>query len=276
MKYIPTHYIMGTSGDVVRVNNRDIIVWSVWKDKNNTDETVAYANQHWIHIEMVWNFDTNKPTEKQYEALRVLIAAIDKRAWKILPVKKHSDFQTKSCPWKNFDMNELLPKEIRWLDWEVIASKEPKPISFNISRYYSVEKNQKKYMSDKTWYISSYYTDKYKANGYTQWYERDVCMNCGCRLDWVEKKLYDCSKPADSIAYQKTDKYKAVACPKEYPLGTKIYLLWLWDVTCRDRWWAINENRLDVWMWYGDEAIDNRDKVKSWLYNWQILSFTKN
>lgn len=54
-----------------------------------------------------------------------------------------------------------------------------------------------------------------------------------------------------------------LAAPKWYDFWTKIELEWLWVWVVEDRWQAIvkkwergyNHDRLDVWMWYGDEWL---------------------
>jgi hypothetical protein len=62
-----------------------------------------------------------------------------------------------------------------------------------------------------------------------------------------------------------------VACPKEYKLGTKIYLEGIWVVTCRDRWWAIQGDRLDMYCWVWMYALDNWNTCKTWKVNWYII-----
>ena len=54
-----------------------------------------------------------------------------------------------------------------------------------------------------------------------------------------------------------------LAAPKNYSFGTKIYLEWLGIGSVEDRGWAIvnagnrwySYDRIDVWMWYGDEWL---------------------
>jgi len=54
-----------------------------------------------------------------------------------------------------------------------------------------------------------------------------------------------------------------LAAPKKYRFWTKIYLKWLWVGVVEDRGWAIvkagnrgyKSDRIDVWMWYGDEWL---------------------
>lgn len=70
-----------------------------------------------------------------------------------------------------------------------------------------------------------------------------------------------------------------LAAPKTYAFWTKIYLEWLWVWVVEDRGQAIVQkwerwyrcDRLDVWMWYGDEA---RERTRLWWVKkvkWKIL-----
>lgn len=110
------------------------------------------------------------------------------------------------------------------------------------------------------WYISSYYTpvrgQKEYFNGS---YEADFNMNCHG----------DCLSTASGYRLTQEDKYQVVACPTEYPLGTRFnitlpndhpqYPNKSWDVTCVDRGGAIRsadtnktgQNQLDLWSGIG-------------------------
>lgn len=70
-----------------------------------------------------------------------------------------------------------------------------------------------------------------------------------------------------------------IAAPRNYPFWTKIFLEWFWVWVVEDRWGAIvnswdrwhRYDRLDVWMWFWDEA---RKKTKAWwirTIKWKIL-----
>lgn len=70
-----------------------------------------------------------------------------------------------------------------------------------------------------------------------------------------------------------------LAWPKKYAFWTKIYLEWIWTWVIADRWWAIVEawerwydaDRIDVWMWYGDEWLK---RALSWgkrKVSWKIV-----
>jgi hypothetical protein len=106
-EYIPTHYIIWCSGDTIKVNDRSNIVWATL----NTE-----ANQKWIHIEVIGDFNKNTPSDIQYESLIKLLWSINKRARKVLPINTHSDFQSKNCPWKKFDMNRIINSNIKDID----------------------------------------------------------------------------------------------------------------------------------------------------------------
>lgn len=131
---IPTHYIIGCSWDFLKVNELDKVVWATLNDD---------ANWNWIHIEIVGDFNTGNPTDIEYQTLRWLMGEITKKyPW--IEIKKHSDFQPKSCPWKNFDMDKAIGRKYE---------------TFSLSRYYSPMPNQTRYYNNKT-------------------YEQDKMMNC--------------------------------------------------------------------------------------------------
>jgi 3D (Asp-Asp-Asp) domain-containing protein len=236
---IPTHYIIGCEWDWKKVNWLEKIVWAVVVDKNNTLEQVLDANANWIHIELVWSFNQENPTFKQYDSLIQLVKRI-KVKYPNIEIKYHSDFQTKSCPWIKFNKDFMNMK------------------TFNLSRYYSPEANQPRYYNGKS-------------------HAEDVCMNCWCGkdLNWNITALYDCTKPANGITLKPEQRWKVIACPPEYPLWTKFYFEWIWEVTCVDRWWAIKWNRIDVRCWYGMDALNKRNTCPTWPRRWYVLSTNK-
>ena len=71
-----------------------------------------------------------------------------------------------------------------------------------------------------------------------------------------------------------------LAAPKNYKFWTKIYLEWLgvWEVA--DRWWAIvnkgvrwhNYDRIDIWVWYGDEWLERATYWWKRTIKWSILN----
>jgi len=63
-EYIPTHYIVGCSGDFVKVNDMERVVGATL----NSD-----ANWNGVHIEIVGDFNKDKPNDAQYEMVNQLI-----------------------------------------------------------------------------------------------------------------------------------------------------------------------------------------------------------
>ena len=70
-----------------------------------------------------------------------------------------------------------------------------------------------------------------------------------------------------------------LAWPKNYKFWTKIYLEWLWIWEIADRWQAIvnkgkrgyKYDRIDVWMWYGDEWLKRATNWWKRKVRWKIL-----
>ena len=225
MSRIPTTFIVDSKWNYIQVNKIDEDVWACIKDRYNTTWQVIECNQYWIHIELVWDFNKSKPTEKQYEWLSRLIMYLQNKN-KNLIVKYHSDFQTKNCPWKRFDKFKIL--NMIWLtDWEY---------KYSLSRYYSPEQWQLRY-----------YRNDYKS---------DVIVNCWKDAIWNDW----CSYPANWIKLKESDAWNVVACPSEFELWHVFHINWM-DYTCVDRWWAIikewNIVRLDIRMWYWDKWLNN-------------------
>jgi len=107
---------------------------------------------------------------------------------------------------------------------------------FSLSRYYSVVLWQKHYYQNKT-------------------YSVDKMMNC---WNW------DCMYTANWHLLTTWDKYISVACDSQY-LWKKLFLEWIWEVTCNDIWWSIHGNRIDMWCGIWDDALDNRDQCPTWI-----------
>ena len=224
--YIPTHYIVGCNGDFVKVNDMETVVGATLNEE---------ANVNWIHIEIVWDFNQGQPNQSQYDMVNQLIEWILEKH-PDMEVKGHWDFQAKNCPWANFDWTKIKG---------AVTSKyytAPETIEFSLSRYYSVQPNQKRYYLNRS-------------------YEEDFKINC----------QWDCLYTANGHKLTDNDMYKSVACPKEYELWTKIYLEWIWVVTCNDRWGAINGNRLDMRCGIADKALDNRSKCPTGTRQWYVL-----
>lgn len=108
---------------------------------------------------------------------------------------------------------------------------------YGISRYYTVVPNQTRYYLNKT-------------------FENDFKMNCS----------WDCFITANGHKLTDNQWGRVVACPKDIKLGSRLLIDGIWEVTCHDRWWAIKNKRLDVWMWVGDAGV-NRIYAKATTYH---------
>lgn len=129
-------------------------------------------------------------------------------------------------------------------DWSRV--KDVDVVEFSLSRYYSVLPDQRRYYDGRT-------------------YEEDFKINC----------QGDCLTTANWHQLTDWDKYRSVACPKEYELGTKIYLDGIGEVVCNDRGSAIKKNwwvvRLDVRCWIWDNALDNWKNCPTGVRKWYIV-----
>lgn len=92
--YIAYHYCISSDGQVVQTRLDDRIGFhaSNWT-----------VNQHSIGICLLGNFDKEKPTEFQVQALEQLISEISKQYKTIESVNAHRDFARKTCPGLNLD-----------------------------------------------------------------------------------------------------------------------------------------------------------------------------
>jgi len=108
--------------------------------------------------------------------------------------------------------------------------------------------NQVKASEDNYFIVTAYYSPLPDQKTYLKWnYEDEKKLNWEW-LNWASgKKVF----------------IGMLAAPQNYSFWTKIELEWLgiWEVA--DRWWAIvmawnrwyEYDRIDVWMWYGDEWL---------------------
>lgn len=101
-RVIPTHYIIDKWGNLQRVNPINTVVWATLNE---------VANLQGVHIELVWDFNKNKPTDDQYNTLNSLISKIEDEVGSHLLIKWHGDFQPKNCPWINFDFTRVVSKK---------------------------------------------------------------------------------------------------------------------------------------------------------------------
>ena len=238
---VPTHYIVDMNGNVLNPTPIESIAWG-FSDKNwwlTLDEAIE-LNWQSIHIEVVGTWtDTESPAKLPKKQLEALINLID-------------TLQTK-YPQANLTAHSLVDRN-KWTCGQAILKaieneKNHQWVTFSLSRYYSVMPNQNEYY----WWRT---------------YEEDFKINC----------QWDCLTTADWHQLNSSEAWLVVACPKEYPLGTKFYIEWLWTVTCHDRGWAIvtqwEKIRLDVWSWIWDEWRINiqKNKIPTGERRWFVLS----
>lgn len=99
---------------------------------------------------------------------------------------------------------------------------------YNISRYYSPMPWQKSYYLNRT-------------------YEKDLAMNTS-----GDPLVTD-----DWYRLSQKDAHKVVACPQPMKMGTRLFIEWIGNVTCHDRWGAIKNKRIDLWAWIWEEWLNN-------------------
>lgn len=103
--------------------------------------------------------------------------------------------------------------------------------------------------SDKGYFVvTAYYSPLPDQENYLTWdYELEKILN----WEWIRWASWK-----EVFSWM-------LAAPKNYKFWTKIYLEWLWIWEVSDRGWAIvnagkrwyEYDRIDVWMWYGDEWL---------------------
>lgn len=252
---VPTNYIVDASWTVLNpVPITEPAWWFSTKNGWLTLDDAITLNRQSVHIEVVWTrTDTESPAQlpdAQLTALRNLIAELQSKYPQSI-VTAHSlvDRNKGSC-WQAIlrTLNEPEPEPTQTKSKSTTTTSNSKWINISLSRYYSVMPNQEAYYGWRT-------------------YEEDFNINC----------QWDCLTTADWHQLQSSEAGLIVACPKQYPLGTKFYVEWLWTVTCHDRWWAIIKQwdtiRLDVWSWIGDEWRLNiqQNKIRTWKTKWYVI-----
>lgn len=113
-------------------------------------------------------------------------------------------------------------------------------------------------------YVTAYYSPLPGQKRYTTWsYWWDVRLNGNGKHTASWKKVYT----------------GIIAAPRNYPFGTKIELEGIWVTAVEDRWWAIvnswergfEYDRIDVWMWHGDEWLARALKWWKRKIKWRVV-----
>lgn len=79
-------------------------------------------------------------------------------------------------------------------------------------------------------------------------YEAEHTMNCG---------EGSCFSTANGYELSAKDEMEVVACPKNFPMNTRLRIEGLWDVVCRDRGGSIKWKRLDIWNGIAETWYEN-------------------
>ncbi|EKE28649.1 MAG: hypothetical protein ACD_3C00036G0005 [uncultured bacterium (gcode 4)] len=117
----------------------------------------------------------------------------------------------------------------------------------------------------KKFYVTAYYSPLPDQQFYLRWNFADEV-----KLNWEGKHW----------ASWKAVHPGMLAAPKSYSFGTKIFLEGVWIWTVEDRWWAIvwswsrgyDADRIDVWMWYGDEWLKRALTWWKRAVYWRVIS----
>ena len=139
------------------------------------------------------------------------------------------------------ELNEIAREKIRILDPNaILISPDGYLGEWNVSRYYTPVPNQPYY---------------YGAS-----YEQDYNINC----------LNDCFKTAWGVDLRTVEPFSVVACPPEFPLGTKFVIEGIGSVVCTDRGGSIKGRRLDLHAGIGIEGLERilstkAGSLKVWL-----------
>lgn len=109
--HIAYHYLVFSSWEVLQTRPDD----EVWYHAGTNEGNWKTMNSRSIWVCVVWSFDTEKPTEEQYEACRKLLLTLEEKYGK-LNVLWHRDVDGvhKTCPWTNFDLSLIsspMPRE---------------------------------------------------------------------------------------------------------------------------------------------------------------------
>ncbi len=139
-------------------------------------------------------------------------------------------------------------------------------ILFTIFLFFTFSKSISFASSNETYFIvTAYYSPLPNQKHYTTGsYYWDI------RLNWK----------GHTTASWKAVKQWMLAAPTKYPFWTKIYFNWYGIWAVEDRWWAIVKawvrwyeyDRIDIWMWYGDEWLMRAKKWGKRKIKWKVVS----
>lgn len=271
--YIVYHILIGKDGTVLY--NRGL------------NERTGHTSNEWINersiaIVLAGNFNEEEPTRQQLSSLKREIQRLN-YIYQFEYIIPHREASATACPGKHLT---------HWLE-EMYPNKKPPELHFLLSRYYTPVPHQERYYRD---YEGSELFDaalkhgviinreqKYFHSSETaaMTFERMlgktkqevlsviqkdevlkymIKRETGYKADFEVNCLGNCLSPADGHGEMKQSMaYKIVACPKEYPFGTKFIIEGVGTTVCRDRGGMIkkeeNTVRLDIWAGIGMDGL---------------------
>ena len=149
---------------------------------------------------------------------------------------------------KNEEKDKVIPqaeikREEKSEQDDKLQGEEIERLNFRFTRYYSPVK----------WQKFRYTSETYDFN-----------MNC----------QGNCLRTADWHELKQEEAWKVVACPKDFPSWTRIYIENYWEVVCHDRGAWINKDKngvyhLDLWCGIWEQGVLNikDQKQKTYCYN---------
>lgn len=169
--------------------------------------------------------------------------------WVNSQTKNLSKVETEKENAKNFEeKDKVIPqaeikREEKSEQDDKLQGEEIERLNFRFTRYYSPVR----------WQKFRYTSETYDFN-----------MNC----------QGNCLRTADWHELKQEEAWKVVACPKDFPSWTRIYIENYWEVTCHDRGAWINKDKdwvyhLDLWCGIWEQGVLNikDQKQKTYCYN---------
>jgi len=227
----------------------------------NTNSTISLNNSIDKQIE---SQITPKSSTEKIKKLQTLFKELNLYSWKI-----DWNYSSISKSLINYQIKVWLVKhESDW--WAGYFGK--KTIKF-LKRDFKekFEKSAKKNLKmikpqiwERTFIVTAYYSPLKGQRRYTTWsYYWDIRLNWWWHTTASWKKVFSW----------------LLAAPRNYKFWTKIFLEWIWIWSVEDRGGAIvnawdrwhTSDRIDIWMWYGDEGLARALKWWKKEVKWKIL-----
>lgn len=229
---------------------------------------ISFNNTFWANIQKFQYTFLNPQSQKSdvikfqkfFKVLRIYSGNIDGKHSSIKPdiitfQVKNKIIKSKTEKWAG----NIWPKTFNYFENKY-------PIKFRNAylKFFPKEKAETIFKNETCFIITAYYSPLPNQKRYaTKSYARDI------RLNWNGTHWASWVRVHPGF----------IAAPSNYPFGTKIQLEWLWVWVVQDRWGAIVRkwvrwhkcDRLDIWMWYGDEWLNRALKWWKKEVKWKIV-----